>query len=152
MTKKTSPAKQAAPRSYRTAEEMSAPSRIAEPVAVYSTTKAYAARTPRRIVERRIAGLVASEEVWRFAIAHDLIPHLETAVRLVRECFPTVHDIKLLYELDRDVEDRSWIAIALGDIETVGTQEAILKRYDRFTLEMVRQVPPNKGEKILLGF
>jgi hypothetical protein len=152
LTKKASQAKQSSPRPYRTAEEMIKPSRIAEPLAVYSTTRKSSSRAPRRLIERRLAGLTTSEEVWRFAVAHDLIPHLETAVRLVRECFPTVRAIKLLYEVDWEVENRSWIAINIGDIETVGTQEAILERYDRFTRDMVRQVPLDKGEKILLGF
>lgn len=145
-------AKQATPKPYRTAEETSVPSHIAESLAVYTPARAVATKATRRITERRIAGLVAPQEVWKFALTHELIPHLETAVRLVRECFPTVQKIKLLYEIDWEVSDRSWIAIDIGDIITVGTQEVILERYNRFTREMVRQVPPDKGEKILLGF
>lgn len=145
-------AKQVSPRPYRVGKKREAPSRITEPVAAYSTAKSSSLGRPRRLAARRIAGLIASEEVWRFAVAHDLIPHLETAMRLVRECFPTVQKVKLLYEIDWEDENRTWIAIDIGDIESAGTQQAILEQYDRFTREMVRQVPPDKGEKILLGF
>lgn len=145
---KQSSTKQATPRPYRTAEEMIKPSRVAEPLAVYSTARPSANRAPRRIIERRLAGLTASEEVWRFAVAHDLIAHLETAVRLVRECFPTVQAIKLLHEVDWEDENESWIAI---DIKVVGTVEAVLEQYNRFTSGMVKLVPPDKGAKILLG-
>jgi len=150
VRKKSPPTKQAAPRPYRYAAKKSASSsRIAEPVAVYSAARPSAIKQPRRITERRIAGLVASEEVWRFAAAHDLTPHLETAVRLVRECFLAVSEIRLLHQVDWDSENNSWVVV---DIKITGTQDAIIEQYDRFTRQMVRQLPPEKGEKIVLSF
>ncbi len=148
MTEKTSSSKPSPRRSYRATEKKNSPSRIAESVAVHSTAKSSSVVKPRR-VERRIGGLAASDEVWQFAVANDLIPDLETAVRLVYECFPTVREVQLMYEVDWDVENRSWIAI---EIKVVGTQEIILEQYDCFTSRMVKLVPPDKGEKILLGF
>ena len=142
-------AKQATPKPYRTAEETSVPSHIAESLAVYTPARAVATKATRRITERRIAGLVAPQEVWKFALTHELIPHLETAVRLVRECFPTVSAIRLLHQIDWDSENDSWVVV---DTKITGTQEAILEQYDRFTTQMVRQVPPEKGGKIVLSF
>jgi hypothetical protein len=150
--KKNSPSKRAAPRPYPTAEEKNeASSCVAEPVAAYSvaTPTATTLRKPRRIEEKRIAGYAVSDEVWQFAAANDLIPHLETAIRLVHECFPTVSGVQLLHEIDWDVENRSYIVI---EIKITGSIPSLLEQYDRFTAQMVRQVPPEKGEKIILSF
>ena len=67
----------------------------------------------------------------------------------MHECFPTVQEVRLLYEVDWDVENRGWIAI---EIKITGTQEAMLEQYDCFTLQMVKLVPPEKGDKIVLSF
>jgi len=142
-------AKQATPRPYPVGKKRESPSRVAEPVAVYSTAKQSSLARPRRITERRIAGLIASDEVWRFAVAHDLIPHLATAVRLVRECFPTVSEIRLLHQIDWDSENDSWIVL---DIKITGTHKTILEQHNNFTVQMVKLVPPNKGDKIVLSF
>ncbi len=142
-------AKQTTPKPYRTAEETKGPSRIAEPLAVYAPARAAATRAPRRITERRIAGLAASPEVWQFALTHELIPHLEVAVRLVRECFSTVSEIRLLHQIDWEEENSSWIVI---EMNILGSPQVILEQYNRFTRQMVKQVPPAQGEKIVLSF
>jgi hypothetical protein len=49
---------------------------------------------------RYIAGLPASDEVWRFAQDNALVPHVETAVRLAREHFKEIREIKLTYSPD----------------------------------------------------
>jgi len=150
--KKNTPAKQAAPRPYPTAEEKNETlSHVAESVAAYSvaTPTSTTLRKPRRIEEKRIADNAVSDEVWRFAAANDLKPHLETAIRLIHECFPTLSDVQLLYEIDWDVENRSYIVI---EIKIIGSIPALLEQYDRFTLQIIRQVPPEKRDKIILSF
>lgn len=149
MAKPTITTKPAPRRSYSVRQKRESPARLAEPMRLYSTAKSAALKKPRRAAARRIAGLVASAEVWRFAIAHELIPHLETAVRLVKECFPKVSELRLLHQIDWDEENSSWIVIELN---ILGTPQVILEQYNRFTRQMVKQVPPAKGEKIVLSF
>ncbi len=151
-TKKNSSSKRTAPRPYQTAEEKDeAFSHVAEPVAAYSvaTPTSTSLRKPHRVETKRIAGFAVSDEVWQFAAANDLVPHLETAIRLVHECFPTVSDIQLLYEIDWEIENRSYIVI---EIKIAGTIPSLLEQYDRFTTQKIRQVPPEKREKIILSF
>jgi hypothetical protein len=148
--KKNSSAKQAAPRPYPTAEERNeAPSRVSEPAAAYAAATPTLHRKPRRVEEKRIDGLAVSDEVWQFAVANDLIPHLETAIRLVHECFPTVSDVQLLYEIDWEIEGRSYIVV---EIKITGSIPALLEQYDRFTTQKIKQVPPEKRGKIVLSF
>ncbi len=152
MMKKNSPSKRAAPRPYPTAEDKDeALSQVAESAAAYSvaTPTSTSFRKPQRVEEKRIAGYAVSDEVWQFAVANDLRPHLETAIRLVHECFPTASDIQLLYEIDWEIENRSYIVI---EIKITGSIPSLLEQYDRFTTQMVKQVPPEKGEKIILSF
>jgi hypothetical protein len=147
--KKDSPPKRATPRPYPTAEEKGeALSHVAEPAAAYSVATPVSRRKPRRVEEKRIAGYAVSDEVWQFAAANDLIPHLETAIRLVHECFPTVSDVQLLHEIDWDVENRSYIVI---EIKITGSIPALLEQYDRFTTQKIRQIPPEKRDKIILS-
>jgi len=142
--------KQSSPRPYPGAEQKNeALPRIAEPAAAYAVATPTLHRKPQRVEEKRIAGYAVSDEVWRFVVANDLIPHLETAIRLVHECFPTVSDIQLLYEVDWDIENRSYIVI---EIKITGSIALILEQYDRFTLQKIRQVPPEKRDKIILSF
>lgn len=61
------------PHVYRTAEERGRGDKVTESLAVYTRTRAAAQRN---------ASIAASDAVWRFAARNDLIPHLETAVRL----------------------------------------------------------------------
>ncbi|MCI0696042.1 hypothetical protein L0337_29085 [candidate division KSB1 bacterium] len=141
--------KRSSPRPYPTAEQKNeALPNIAEPAAAHAVTTPISHRKPQRVEEKRIAGYAVSDEVWQFAAANDLIPHLETAVRLVYECFPTVSDIQLLHEIDWDVENRSYIVI---EIKITGSIASILEQYDRFTLQKIRQVPPEKRDKIILS-
>jgi hypothetical protein len=60
-----------------------------------------------------------------------------------------VSGVQLLHEIDWDVENRSYIVI---EIKITGSIPSLLEQYDRFTAQMVRQVPPEKGEKIILSF
>jgi hypothetical protein len=97
---------------------------------------------------RFIAGLEAPEEVWAFANQNDLFLHLETAIRLVHECFPSVKTIKLNYEIDWESENESWIAI---NIEAPGEVAKILQQYLLFNQRIIQQIPPSKSNMVLLG-
>jgi len=151
--KKNTPSKQAAPRPYPTAEEKNETlSHVAESVAAYSvatpTPTSTAFRKPWQIEEKKIAGNVVPDDIWQFTVANDLRPHLETAIRLVHECFPTVSDVQLLHEIDWEIENRGYIVI---EIKITGSIPAILEQYDRFVLQKIKQMPPEKRDKIILS-
>jgi hypothetical protein len=141
--------KSSSPRSYPEADQNKT-NRVAEPAAAaYTVARPKSTYKRRPSSPRRIAGHEVSDEVWRFAVANDLISHLETAIRLVRECFPTASDFRFLYEMDWEIENRHWITI---EIKIAGTTEEILQQYNQFTAKIVREVPPEKSDKILLSF
>ena len=108
------------------------------------------AKTQQRLpsVSKKNSGVEMPDAVWQFAQKNTLFPHLETALRLVRECFPSVKNIKLAYELDWEVEDENWIAI---NIQVSGKADQVLEQYLFFNRQMIQQIPPEKSEKILLG-
>ncbi len=149
MNKKASSTKQPSPRPYPEAGKVKTASanRVAESVAAYSAARLRSTYKRRPSSPRRIAGHAVSDEIWQFAIVNDLIPHLETAIRLVHECFPTVRKTEFLYVIDSEVENWSWITIA---IKVSGTVEDVLAQMNRFDNEMIKQVPLEKGEKICL--
>jgi hypothetical protein len=97
---------------------------------------------------QNIAGIEVPDAAWRFAEKHELFPHLETAIKLVYECFPSVKTIQLAYEIDWEAENESWIAV---NIQAPGKVDDVLQQYLRFNQQMVQQIPPDKGDKILLG-
>ncbi|MGH7451476.1 MAG: hypothetical protein ACRENG_09045, partial [bacterium] len=79
--KKTSKSKSAA-KPYPEAANQPA-RKVAEAVATYIVRS-----TPKpRAAARTIAGLTVDGEVWAFVKANNLLPHLETAIRLARETF-----------------------------------------------------------------
>lgn len=108
------------------------------------------AKTQKRPLpaSKNIAGVEMPGTVWQFAKKNALFPHLETALRLVHECFPTVKNIQLAYELDWEVEDENWIAI---NIQVSGKADKVLEQYIFFNRQMTQQIPPEKSNKILLG-
>jgi hypothetical protein len=124
--------------------------RVAEPAtAIYSVAKPSPLRKSlQTMAARQIAGYSVSDDVWQFAVANDLIPHLETAIRLVRACFPTVREIDFAYVIDPEIENNDWIDVA---IKVSGTVDEILAQMNRFDDEMIKQVPIEKGAKICLG-
>jgi len=148
MPQKTSSRKNASPKPYpEGGKNDSEPNRVAESVAVhYGTRPATPGKAPRTSA-RQIAGYAVSPEVWQFAVANDLLPHLETAVQLVRACFPTVRKIDFEYVVDPEIENWSWITIA---IKVSGTVDEVLAQMNRFDDEMIKQVPIDKGGKICL--
>lgn len=80
---------------------------------------------------RTIAGLAADDEVWSFVRANDLLPHLETAIQLVRKNFLDVRDMRLSYEPDPELPKFNSVVIwakAHGTVEALFEQE---KKYVR---------------------
>jgi hypothetical protein len=150
MNKKIPSTKQRPSRTYPKAENSKTTSttRVAESVAAYSVARPRSTYKRQPSLSRRVAGYTVSNEVWHFAVENDLIPHLETAVRLVQTCFPTVRKIDFEYVIDPEVENNSWIDLA---IKVSGTVEEILAQMNRFNNEMIKQVPIEKGAKICLG-
>jgi len=122
-------------------------------VEVLKTLKPYSSRltkTQQRLPSAsiKIASVEMPDAVRQFAQKNALFPHLENALRLVHECFPSVKNIKLAYEVDWEVENESWIAI---NIQVSGKADQVLAQYLFFNRQMTQQIPPEKSNKILLG-
>lgn len=113
----------------------------------YSSRLAKTQKRPLPALES-IAGIEVPDAVWQFAQNNALVTHLETALRLVHECFPSVKNIKLAYEFDWEVEDESWIAI---NIQVSGKPDQVLEQYLFFNRQMTQKMPSEQGNKILLG-
>jgi len=97
---------------------------------------------------RNFSGIDMPDTVRQFAQKNALFPHLQTALRLVHECFPSMKNIKLAYEFDWEVEGENWIAI---NIQVSGKADQVLEQYLFFNRQMTQQMPPEKSSKILLG-
>ncbi len=82
-----------------------------------------------------IAGIGSPQEVRQFAIDHALLPHLERAIQLVYECFPSVKTIELAHEIDWEIANESWIAI---NIQVPGETDKVLEEYLRYNRRMVQ--------------
>jgi len=129
-------------------EKRETPSRVAESaVAAYSVAKPPALGKSPRPSAKRIDGYVVFNEIWQFLVKNDLLPHLKTAIRLTHACFPTLRKIDFEYVIDPEVENNSWIDLA---IKVSGTVEEVLAQMNRFDDEMIKQVPIEKGAKICL--
>lgn len=115
--------------------------------------KPYSSRLPKTqerqlAASKKIAGVEMPDTVWQFVRKNALFPHLETALRLVHECFPSVKTIKLAYESDWEIENESWIAI---NIQVPGAVDNVLEQYLFFNRQITQQLPADKSDKILLG-
>jgi hypothetical protein len=95
MAEKKSSKSKSAARPYPEAANQPA-GKVAEAVATYTVRS-----TPKpRVVARTIAELAADGEVWAFVKANNLLSHLKTALRLARETFADVRELRLTYEPD----------------------------------------------------
>jgi len=123
---------------YPTAEERRVPAanKVAESLAVYAPTRGYKSAVPRRI-----SGITASNEVWRFAVRNDLLAHLETSVRLAKECFRQVGKMSFTYDIDPEIENEFWISIH-ADIQ--GTLDELLQQDLAYGKALVRALPKAK--------
>lgn len=111
--------------------------KVAESLAVYTPTR----RRTALSTPRRIAGIAASEEVWRFAARNDLLAHLETAVRLAKECFKNIDQLGFSYDVDPEIENESWINL---HARIKGAFDDLLQEDFAYTRAMARALPPDK--------
>ena len=120
--------KNSTPKPYPEADSSQQAGKVSE-----TASTAYATRTDAKWKPpaRTIAGLAADDEVWAFVRANDLLPHLETAIQLVRKTFFDVREMRLSYELDPEIPKFNSIVIwvkAHGTVENLFEQE---KKYVR---------------------
>ncbi|MCI0691030.1 hypothetical protein L0337_03375 [candidate division KSB1 bacterium] len=122
------------------------PNKVAEAVSPYlAPTETRRSVLPKKVEPPAIAGLPASEEVWRFAQENALAPHIETAVRLVRGLFKEIQSIKLEYGVDPEIPN--WDSIDIHFYVT-GTMEELLQTDQKFTRAFVAAVPDEPRSKI----
>ncbi|MCI0694932.1 hypothetical protein L0337_23350 [candidate division KSB1 bacterium] len=120
--------------------------KVAEALATYGVLA-----TPKpKTAARTIAGLKADSEVWAFVDANNLLPHLQTAIRLARDTFIDIRKMWLSYEPDPELPKFNSIVIwvkARGTVENLFEQE---KKYIRAFNE---SIPPDFRYQIdlLLG-
>jgi hypothetical protein len=138
MTEKNYPNLDAISKPYPETEPSSQQiGKAAEGVATY----AYTPLKKAACVQHQIAGVSVSDDVWRFATANDLIPHLEIAVRILFESFHEISKVRFAYEIDPEIENESWIAIRA---KVDGTFEELLHDDLAYTRAIVRAVPIDK--------
>jgi len=119
-------------------------SKVAEPAASYAplvTTRA----TKPNIKSRRIAGLEASDDVLNFAQKHRLMPHLETAVWLVKESFHDIRNTYLTFEPDPEIPSLDGIAV---NVKVGGTLDELLQQHDACLRRFIKEIPSEVQDKI----
>jgi hypothetical protein len=122
--------------------------KVAEAVSPYiASTETRHSVPPKKVELPRIAGLPASEEVWRFAQENALAPHVETAVRLAREAFKGIREIKLSYAPDPEIPH--WEAIVI-DLYVTGSLDELLRADQNYRRAFIAAVPNEKQVKINL--
>lgn len=120
-------------------------SQVAEPMAAYHVQRQASTEKKTAPPARQIDGHQVSREVWQFAVANDLLPHLETAIRLVYDCFAAVKKIEFVNVIDPELKNNSWITI---EAAVSGTVEEVLTQTNQFDREMIKHVPIEKGALI----
>ncbi len=123
-------------------------SKVAEPVASYAPSVATSV-TQSKLKSRRLAGLDASDEVWNFAQRHQLAPHLETAVRLVKESFKNIRTMYLRFDPDPEEPklDGLIIHMTIG-----GPREEWESQYKAYALRFIKEIPNDIRSKICLFY
>ncbi|MGH7596708.1 MAG: hypothetical protein ACREOI_10170 [bacterium] len=122
--------------------------KVAEAVSPYiARSETRRGVTPTKVKPLVIAGLPASEEVWRFAQENSLAPHIETAIRLLRESFKEIRNIRLEYEIDYEIPHWNSINIHL---DVTGTMEELLCADEKYRRAFTTTVPDEHQFKICL--
>ena len=111
--------------------------KAAEPVAIYARTPLKKARSKKRV----IAGVAASEEVLQLATAKGLIPHLETAVMLIRKSFGKVKKLRLSVDIDPEIENEEWITISA---EVQGSLNELVRCHGYYLDAVIQNVEMDK--------
>ena len=144
MSQETSAKPDSTAKQYPDAESSSEQvGKIAEGVATYIVHS-----TPKpRVAARTIACLVVDDEVWAFVKVNNLLPHLETAIRLAQEIFPTLREMKLAYE--PDPESLFFNAVVIY-VKAVGTVEELFEQENRYIRAYGRYISHELSQKIVM--
>jgi len=139
------------PKPYPVLESVPAtqPNKVAEAVAAPYLTRTEIERGTfyRQPVPRFIAGLPVADEVWRLAKEKKLVPHIETAVRLARESFKDIQEIKLTYSPDPEIPHWEMIAI---DLYAAGTMDELLQADAKYRRAFTTTIPDEAQFNICL--
>jgi len=130
------------PKPYPEADSSQPASKVAE-----TASTAYVVRTDAkwRPPARTIAGLAADDEVWSFVRANDLLPHLETAIQLVRKTFFDVLEMRLSYELDPELPKFNSVVIWA---KARGTVEELFELEKKYVRAFNEALPPEVRHQI----
>jgi hypothetical protein len=147
MAEKKSSKSKSAAKPYPEAANQPA-GKVAEAAATYGVRATPKLKIPAPA--RTIAGLVADDEVWTFVKANDLLPHLETAIRLTRETFIDIRKIWLSYEPDPELPQFNSIVIW---VKAHGTVENLFEQEKKYVRAFNESIPPDFRHQIglLLG-
>ncbi len=138
MSRETSTKPDSVAKPYPDAESSSEQAgKVAEGVATYTC----APLKKTAAVQHQIAGIAVSDEVWRFAVANEIVSHLETAARLARESFRKVIDVRFTHDIDQETENDSWITLRA---KVQGALEELVREHWIYMEAIVRAVPINK--------
>ena len=94
------------------------------------------------------ASYTIPEEVARYCAAHQLTPHLETALRLAEEIFAPIERIEVVLEPDPE-GDQEYVVI---DVWPVNDGRDALSKYYDYTRRWVSSIPPAVIGQISLIF
>lgn len=78
-----------------------------------------------------------SAEVKKFCEEHKIVPHLESILQLIQECFSPSGSVGLEVENDPESNEQ-WIAI---DFRAEGEPEDLLQKYEEYTEREIQTVP-----------
>ncbi|HEY8751335.1 MAG TPA: hypothetical protein VIM11_25355 [Tepidisphaeraceae bacterium] len=92
---------------------------------------------------------VLSEEVISYCEAHNLLNHLETALRLADECFKPIENLEVSVEPDPEVEGVETVVI---DIWIRASVEVGLAQKSAYTKRWITSVPADILGRIALLF
>ena len=120
--------------------------KVGDSVAVYHATPSAKPKKTAPAV-RLIAGIEAPDDVWEFAGKHQLIPHLETAIRLARESFRDLRSLRLTFEPDPETPNLDGIAI---EAKVGGTHLEWESQYLSFQKRFLHEIPDEFHDKICL--
>ncbi len=120
--------------------------KISDSVATYTATPSTKSWKPAAATHR-IGGLEASDEVWQFAREHQLIPHLETSIRLARETFRDRRGIRLSFDSDPEIPSLDGIGIR---VKAKGSLEDLLQQDRAFQERFLNEIPRDYHGKICL--
>ncbi len=121
--------------------------KVSESMATYSTTAPTKHWKPAAPAHR-IGGLEASDEVWQFAQEHQLVPHLETSIRLARETLYDLRGLELTFDPDPEIPSLHGIGIH-AKMGTTDLEEWE-RQYRNFQRRFLKEIPPDFDSKICL--